>query len=64
MVAPEIVACIARGGGPSETELKRVTAQIRRELEIALGTGFRQPEPDQVVTNAIHLARAALEGAP
>jgi len=65
-IAPEIVACIARGGQPSETDLQRVAAHIRRDLEIALGFGRRPgpSAPDRVATEAIRAARAALEGAP
>ncbi len=65
-IAPEIVACIARGGQPSETELERVAKRIRCDLETALGCG-RWPGPsarDRVATEAIRVARAALEGVP
>lgn len=65
-IAPEIIACIAHGGEPSETDLQRVAAHIRRDLELALGVGGRpgQPVSDRVAAEAIRAARAALEGTP
>jgi hypothetical protein len=66
VIAPEIVAAIARSGQYSQAELEQVAFRIRHDLETALGLG-RFPAAlmaEQIATKAVRVARAALEGAP